>query len=232
MVAGAGTGKTSTLVDRCMNCLLEASPPASINEILMVTFTDAAAAEMRQRIRARLEEQLKAEPESSRWQEQLALFETAHIGTLHSFCLQLIRQHFYLLELDPQLSVLREEESWLVANEALDEILRHHYAGETPEAHAVQELIQVQGRGFDSGDSIADSSVASLHSNPARSGRMVSSAIGCFLRATTGPLGKPAAGRNRGMAATVAVVARKQLFRQRSGQPNAWRAERFDAKTR
>jgi ATP-dependent helicase/nuclease subunit A len=149
VIAGAGTGKTSTLVERCMNCLLEASPPASIDEILMVTFTDAAAAEMRQRIRARLEEQLQKEPESARWQEQLALFETAHIGTLHSFCLQLIRQHFYLLELDPQLSVMREEESWLLANETLDEILKHHYTGETPEAHAVQELIQVQGRGWD-----------------------------------------------------------------------------------
>jgi ATP-dependent helicase/nuclease subunit A len=149
VVAGAGTGKTSTLVERCMNCLIEASPPASIDEILMVTFTDAAAAEMRQRIRVRLEEQSQKESESARWQEQLALFETAHIGTLHSFCLQLIRQHFYLLELDPQLSVMREEELWLLANETLDEILQHHYAGETPQAHAVQELIQVQGRGWD-----------------------------------------------------------------------------------
>ena len=150
IVAGAGTGKTSTLVERCMNCLIGASPPASIDEILMVTFTEAAATEMRQRIRARLEEQLHKEPQSARWQEQLALFETAHIGTLHSFCLELIRQHFYLLELDPQLAVMREEESWLLANETLEEILNHHYAGETPEAHAVQELIQVQGSGFDS----------------------------------------------------------------------------------
>src|ERR1043165_8556581 len=150
VVAGAGTGNTSTLVERCLNCLIEGTPPASMDEILMVTFTDAAAAEMRQRIRARLEEQLQKHPQSARWQEQLALFETANIGTLHSFCLQLIRQHFYLLELDPQLSVLREEEAWLLANETLDEILQHHYAGETPEAHAVQELIQVQGRGSDS----------------------------------------------------------------------------------
>jgi ATP-dependent helicase/nuclease subunit A len=150
VVAGAGTGKTSTMVERCMNCLIGASPSASIDEILMVTFTEAAATEMRQRIRARLEEQLHKEPQSARWQEQLALFETAHIGTLHSFCLELIRQHFYLLELDPQLAVMREEESWLLANETLDEILNHHYAGETPEAHAVQELIQVQGSGFDS----------------------------------------------------------------------------------
>src|SRR5437660_6468493 len=67
VVAGAGTGKTSTLVERCIHSL-EASPPASIDEILMVTFTEAAAAEMRQRIRARLEEQARNQPESPRWQ--------------------------------------------------------------------------------------------------------------------------------------------------------------------
>src|SRR5712671_451362 len=61
VVAGAGTGKTRTLVERCLNRLLEGNPPASLEEILMVTFTEAAAAEMRQRIRQRLEEELKKE---------------------------------------------------------------------------------------------------------------------------------------------------------------------------
>src|SRR5712672_970208 len=59
LVAGAGTGKTRTLVERCVQCLLKETPPASIDEILMVTFTEAAAAEMRRRIRERLEEELK-----------------------------------------------------------------------------------------------------------------------------------------------------------------------------
>src|SRR5271165_17048 len=88
VVAGAGTGKTSTLVARCLSCLLDEKPPASLDEILMVTFTDAAAAEMRQRIWARLEEKLAGQADHLRWQEQLALFETAHIGTLHGFCLK------------------------------------------------------------------------------------------------------------------------------------------------
>jgi ATP-dependent helicase/nuclease subunit A len=149
LVAGAGTGKTHTLVERCLHCLLEQTPPASLDEILMVTFTEAAAAEMRQRIRQRLEEQLKRAPDDLRWQEQLALFESAHIGTLHSFCLQLVRQHFYELELDPNLAVLPEEEARLLAEETLDTLLQRHYAGETPGAGAVQELIQVQGGGSD-----------------------------------------------------------------------------------
>src|SRR5882762_10336815 len=129
VVAGAGTGKTHTLVERCLSCLLDEKSPASVDEILMVTFTDAAASEMRRRIRARLEEEMRARPENPRWPEQLALFETAPIGTLHSFCLQLVRQHFYSLELDPQLIVLAEEEARLLAEEELRKLLQGHYAG-------------------------------------------------------------------------------------------------------
>src|SRR5437773_9111303 len=81
VVAGAGTGKTRTLVERCLSCLLDEKHRASLDEILMVTFTEAAAAEMRQRIRDRLEQELDSEanrqPGDSRWQEQLALFEVA-----------------------------------------------------------------------------------------------------------------------------------------------------------
>jgi ATP-dependent helicase/nuclease subunit A len=147
VVAGAGTGKTSTLVERCLRCLLEEKPPASLDEILMVTFTDAAAAEMRQRIRRRLEEE--ANSGDLYRAEQLALFDTAHIGTLHSFCLRLVRQHFYELELDPQFSVMAEEEARLQADDTLGKLLQEHYAGKSPNAEAVQRLIQTQGRGWD-----------------------------------------------------------------------------------
>ena len=149
VVAGAGTGKTRTLVERCLNCLLEGETPASLDEILMVTFTEAAAAEMRQRIRVRLEDEAKQHPEDSRWPEQLALFESAHIGTLHSFCLELVRQHFYELGLDPQLVVLAEGEARLQADETLDEMLQKHYGGRGADAEAVQQLIQAHGRGSD-----------------------------------------------------------------------------------
>lgn len=151
VVAGAGTGKTRTLVDRCLHCLLEEKPPPSLDEILMVTFTEAAAAEMRQRIRQRLEEERARQPDNPRWHEQLALFDTAHIGTLHGFCLQLVRGHFYErgLELDPQLTVMSEEEARLLADETLDTMLRSHYGKQDAAAEAVQQLVQVQGRGWD-----------------------------------------------------------------------------------
>src|SRR6266511_1268866 len=149
VIAGAGTGKTRTLVERCARGLLNDQEPLSLDEILMVTFTEAAAAEMRQRIRARLEEELGRQPGSRRLHEQLTLLDTAHISTLHSFCLQLVRDHFYELELDPQFSVLDERQSRLLAAETLDEILQAHYAGGTLEAAAVRRLIQEQARGWD-----------------------------------------------------------------------------------
>jgi ATP-dependent helicase/nuclease subunit A len=149
VVAGAGTGKTRTLVERCLSCLLEERPRVSLNELLLVTFTEAAAAEMRQRVRARLEEQAVRQPQDRHWTEQLALFETAQIGTLHAFCLQLVRHHFYQLGLDPQLAVLPEEEARLMAEETLDALFHKYYAGRGPTAEAVQELIQAQGRGRD-----------------------------------------------------------------------------------
>src|SRR5215831_18277545 len=149
VTAGAGTGKTRTLVERCLHCLLHEKPEVSLEQILMVTFTEAAATEMRQRIRDRLEEQLRQTPGNLRWHEQLALFDRAHIGTLHSFCLQLVRAHFYELELDPQLAVLGEEEAHLLADETLTAVLDNHYSGRAPGAEAVQKLIQMHGGSSD-----------------------------------------------------------------------------------
>ncbi len=149
VVAGAGTGKTRTLVERCLDCLVSERPRASLEELLVVTFTEAAAAEMRQRIRARIEEERARDPREMHWEEQAALFETAHIGTIHSFCFELVRAHFYELELDPQLSILPEEEARLLAEETLDQVLRTHYAGSGPADEAIRQLIQTQARGAD-----------------------------------------------------------------------------------
>jgi ATP-dependent helicase/nuclease subunit A len=144
VVAGAGAGKTRALVDRCLAWLLDAENPGSLDQILMVTFTEAAAAEMRQRLRARLEEVYAARP-SPRLAEQLALLETALICTLHSFCFRLVREHFYTLGLDPQLIVLPEERAQLLARQALDLVLQQNYSRQTAPAAAIQETIQSLG---------------------------------------------------------------------------------------
>ncbi len=152
VIAGAGAGKTSTLVERCLAALLDPAHPVSLDEILMVTFTEAAAAEMKHRIRERLlhaQAGLHADSAKARerLEEQLALLDTAAIGTLHGFCLRLVREHFHELALDPQLLVLPEEQVHLLREETLDAILQAHFAGATPHGAAVQQLIEVQGRG-------------------------------------------------------------------------------------
>jgi ATP-dependent helicase/nuclease subunit A len=144
VVAGAGAGKTRTLVDRCLAWLLDAENPGSIDQILMVTFTEAAAAEMRQRLRAALEAVHAARP-TARVAEQLALLETAWICTLHSFCFRLVREHFYTLGLDPQLIVLPEERAQLLARQALDSVLEQNYSRDTAPARAIQDTIQSLG---------------------------------------------------------------------------------------
>ena len=106
VVAGAGAGKTQTVVDRCLAWLLDEGNAGSIDQVLMVTFTQAAATEMRGRLRQSLEEaQARLEKSGSpslRLAEQLALLDTAHICTLHSFCFHLVSRHFYDLGLDPR----------------------------------------------------------------------------------------------------------------------------------
>jgi ATP-dependent helicase/nuclease subunit A len=146
VVAGAGSGKTTTLIERCLAWLIDDANQASADEILMVTFTQAAATEMRSRLRASLE----ASPMSpGRKAEQLALLETAQISTLHSFCFRLVGQHFYELGLDPQLTALSGEETEVIARQTLGAVLDEVYDSDTPQARAIQQLIQAQGGDWD-----------------------------------------------------------------------------------
>jgi len=147
VMAGAGTGKTRTLVARCLDCLDRER--ASLDELLIVTFTEAAAAEMRQRLRRELENKSAKAPGDNHWPRQLALFDLAPIGTLHSFCLRLVREHFHDLGLDPQLAILAEGEARQLATEILEEQFETHYAGEDDFSLAVQNLIQIHGGGRD-----------------------------------------------------------------------------------
>jgi ATP-dependent helicase/nuclease subunit A len=147
VMAGAGTGKTKTLVARCLDCLDHEH--VALDELLIVTFTEAAAAEMRQRLRRELETKSAAAPDDDHWPRQLALFDIAHIGTLHSFCLRLVREHFHELGLDPQLTILDEGEARQLANETLDEQFHAHYAGEDEFSLAAQNLIRIHGGGRD-----------------------------------------------------------------------------------
>jgi ATP-dependent helicase/nuclease subunit A len=143
VMAGAGTGKTHTLVERCLHCI--GTERAGLDEILVVTFTEAAAAEMKERLRRVLDEKSRENPGDSFFAEQLVLFDAAHIGTLHGFCFKLVREHFYELGLDPQPAVLDEGAARLLADETLEETLQEQYEGRDEFAAAVQSLIQTYG---------------------------------------------------------------------------------------
>ncbi len=150
VVAGAGTGKTHTLIERCCSLLLEGG--CSLDEILMVTFTDAAAAEMRKRIRARLAKNVSESTEPRlirRLEEQIALLDSAYISTLHSFCLRLVRDHFHdeRLRLDPEFTVLTEEQVYQLRNNTLDTLLESHYGGSSANARAFREFLTEQVSG-------------------------------------------------------------------------------------
>jgi ATP-dependent helicase/nuclease subunit A len=147
VMAGAGTGKTHTLVERCLDLIC--NDRVSLDEMLIVTFTEAAATEVRERLREGLEKAAAKRPFDTNLPEQLALFDAAHIGTLHAFCLKLVRGHFHALNLDPQLVVLDEAQARLLADEILEEQFQSHYENEDPFSLAVQDLITVYGNGRD-----------------------------------------------------------------------------------
>src|ERR1051326_4799105 len=151
IVAGAGTGKTSTLIQRCVSLLLQED--CSLDEILMVTFTEGAAAQMRSRIREellRLQSTLgEHSPQAGHVQKQIALLDTACIGTLHSFCLELVRTHFYQLGIDPAITVLDETQTAPLISQTLEALFLRYYADETRESAAVEELIRDFGGGSD-----------------------------------------------------------------------------------
>src|SRR5690606_4778700 len=113
----------------------------SIEQILMVTFTEAAAAEMRERIRKKLRDAAAAAPADSdlaAWlTEQIALLDHAPISTLHSFCLDLVRRHFHALGLDPACVVLDDTQTKPLIHTVLNELLLGHYASDTSQSTAV-----------------------------------------------------------------------------------------------
>ncbi|MZP31007.1 helicase-exonuclease AddAB subunit AddA [Heliobacterium undosum] len=135
VAAAAGAGKTAVLVERLIGIIKEG---VDVDRLLVVTFTNAAAAEMRERIRAALTKELARHPQQTRLRQQLVLINRAAITTLHSFCLDLVRKHYYRLDLDPAFRVADETEIALLRQDVLDEVFERFYerAGEEEETEA------------------------------------------------------------------------------------------------
>ena len=133
--AAAGSGKTTVLVERIIRMICDGEHPADIDRLLIVTFTNAAAAEMRERIAAGITARLETDPGNEHIQKQSALLHNAQITTIDSFSLFLIRNHFNEIGLDPDFRVADEGEIKLLQQEVLAQLLEDAYAGQfVPEA--------------------------------------------------------------------------------------------------
>ncbi len=125
--AAAGSGKTAVLVERIIRMLTDPEKPVDVDRLLIVTFTEAAAAEMKERIRGAIEQALEERPEDVHLQRQATLIHSAQITTIHSFCLSVIREHFHILDIDPSFRIAEEGELKLLRQDVLDELLEACY---------------------------------------------------------------------------------------------------------
>lgn len=125
--AAAGSGKTAVLVERIIQMITEGENPKDIDRLLVMTFTRAAAAEMRERIQAAIEKKLESEPENEHLQQQAVLVQFAQITTIDSFCLHIMREHFDRLDIDPAFRVGDEGEMLLMRADVMDGLLEDYY---------------------------------------------------------------------------------------------------------
>ena len=127
IAAAAGSGKTAVLVERIIRIITDEENPVDIDKLLVVTFTSAAASEMRERIATAITKALEKNPNSTNLQKQLTLLSRANITTMHSFCLEVIRNNFQVIDLDPSFRILDETEGVLLKNEILDDLFEEKY---------------------------------------------------------------------------------------------------------
>lgn len=137
--AAAGSGKTAVLVERITNMMTRSDNPVSIDELLVVTFTEAAAAEMKERIMSSIndvyrEAVLNGETEKSRYlREQMYMTASADINTIDSFCLSVVKNNFHVLGIDPNFSIMDKNEGSMLMDDTLTELFLTLYASEDKE---------------------------------------------------------------------------------------------------
>lgn len=137
--AAAGSGKTAVLVERIITMISEGENPIDIDRLLVVTFTNAAAAEMRGRIGKAIEEKLVKQPDNHHLQRQISLLQSAQITTIHSFCLNVIRNYFHRIDLDPSFKIAEESEITLMKSDVISDLLERWYEEGREEFHAFVE---------------------------------------------------------------------------------------------
>ncbi len=139
--AAAGSGKTAVLIERVIQRLLDQTQPCSVSELLIVTFTKAAAAEMRQKLENALTKALKEDPDNEHLQKQQMLLPSAQICTIDSFCSNLVREHFDTIGITPDFRLLDENEGKLLQQDAVATIVENLYDEGDPTFTKLVELL-------------------------------------------------------------------------------------------
>ena len=144
--AAAGSGKTAVLVERIIRMVCNEEKPVDIDRLLIVTFTKAAAAEMRERISSGIARELLEHPESGHIARQATLLHNAQITTIDSFCLYILRNHFNEIGLDPAFRIADEGEIKLLSADVMDNLLEEYFAQATDEFAEMVEFFCPSGK--------------------------------------------------------------------------------------
>lgn len=150
VAAAAGAGKTAVLVERIIKRITNEQRPVDIDKLLVVTFTNAAASEMRERIGDAISKALENNPHSKRLQNQLTLLNKASITTIHSFCLEVIKNNFHKIDLDPGFRIGDQTETTLLKLEVIEEMFEEWY--ELPDKEDFLSLVECYGGNRDDKD--------------------------------------------------------------------------------
>ncbi len=139
--AAAGSGKTAVLVERVISMITDRENPVDIDRLLIVTFTNAAASEMKNRISKRLNEILKEDMNDSNIIRQLSLLPNANICTIDSFCIHLVRENFFNLNIDQDFTIMDESEKSLIEQQIADEIIGELYEDNDDAFRSLVEML-------------------------------------------------------------------------------------------
>ncbi len=130
--AAAGSGKTAVLVERIVSMISEGEHPLDVDQLLVVTFTNAAAAQMRERVQRAIEARLETDPENRHLKRQQTLIHQAKITTIDSFCLSVLREQFHQIDLDPGFRIGDEGELRLLREDVLKVLVEEKYREADP----------------------------------------------------------------------------------------------------
>ena len=160
VAAAAGSGKTSVLTERILGIITNKDHPTAVDKLLVLTFANAAAAEIRVRLRETLSKQLRQTPSDDNLRLQASLLGRAHISTIHTFAIYVVRRYFYLTDADPHFKIADTNEMELLKREVVEKLLEDEYAA--ADNHAFLSFVESYG-GTKASDSPVAEHILALH---------------------------------------------------------------------